>query len=940
MAKECICGWSSTDSCCEVMRRPTFCNNTIAAEAQVPPRPSEKEEGRLSRVKRMLTTSLLMGRHPPVTKTFAVHLDELPITGDGIPRIVVRMALFIETYGFQVEGLFRLSGGNPRLVERLKCSIDRTGDADFEGCGDVTSVASLLKIWLRDLPEPVVPAAVTAELVTLLNKYGGELDWCEGAREVLDNLPARNGRLLQYILQLLHHYNLRHADKGYQQSLAAVFSPLLLCGEFHGIATPDTTHLMAKLIAHYGHIYSDRLLDHTPSMSDSSEVQALSLKTPLMLLNDTGRTKQRKRKDRHGNDAQSLDRKFVRSNSEERPYMEEKKVGGKESIRRVSSHEDFSRSRHSNYQNSCIMELIAESVGTTEGLNVNQPLHEHNSSHISIRNGNGNKLRNNNNNNNSNNNNNNNNNNSVDNKQISCNKQELTRLIDNEVLDIPPVCAVGYASDLFDENEHERRRHSERFAPQRGHRNVVRRRKSLSKSRRIIFSDDQDGGGSSSKENEEEQNVDNFKLQAPLSDDESSLPDTPGSLSRSSSSTSCHSFLQLHSQERDRSPSPTATPMATTPPLDLATLHQQVDATEPLTSWSIGHRQPQLEDKLSSPRNSIVMSRRVFSSSSDEPLSHYESQVIELSKQIHSLKRKLKRYEEGFEREFGYRPSHADKIANPDTKKMCTLLNKLRKDLKQFKEDGGNSTISRVVFAANDQSGSSVPSESSVTGSLTEEIIHDIETRLTEKRVAGGRPEKLEDMTREQLLQEKVAVQKGLLHLEGTYGRPTSKEERDIVRPLYDRYRTLKRLLARNALSKLKDSVSELGTILEHETMDFTSASPPPPAASPSPSLTTCIASASPVRVDSPPPLRPNTPDLWENLHALPMSELVVQQKATREEKKRLRRSLREFEEECQNRTGRKLLREDRLPMEQTYIQYKHAKAKLRLLEALLTKKK
>lgn len=89
-------------------------------------------------------------------------------------------------------------------------------------------------------------------------EYGGELDWCEGAREILDNLPKRNGRLLQYILQLLHHYNVRHADKGYLQSLAAVFSPLLLCGEFHGIATPDTTLLMAKLIAHYGHIYGDR----------------------------------------------------------------------------------------------------------------------------------------------------------------------------------------------------------------------------------------------------------------------------------------------------------------------------------------------------------------------------------------------------------------------------------------------------------------------------------------------------------------------------------------------------------------------------------------------------------------------------------------------------------------------------------------------------------
>jgi hypothetical protein len=46
-------------------------------------------------------------------------------------------------------------------------------------------------------------------------------------------------------------------------------------------------------------------------------------------------------------------------------------------------------------------------------------------------------------------------------------------------------------------------------------------------------------------------------------------------------------------QERNRSPSPSPSPC--TPPLDLATLHQQVDCNEPLTSlgnWSFAHRQP------------------------------------------------------------------------------------------------------------------------------------------------------------------------------------------------------------------------------------------------------------------------------------------------------------------------------------------------------------
>ena len=47
-----------------------------------------------------------------------------------------------------------------------------------------------------------------------------------------------------------------------------------------------------------------------------------------------------------------------------------------------------------------------------------------------------------------------------------------------------------------------------------------------------------------------------------------------------------------------------------------------------------------------------------------------------------SLKRMLKKYEDGFEKEFGFKPSHADKMANPDTKKMCAMLGKLRKQLK------------------------------------------------------------------------------------------------------------------------------------------------------------------------------------------------------------------------------------------------------------------
>jgi hypothetical protein len=50
---------------------------------------------------------------------------------------------------------------------------------------------------------------------------------------------------------------------------------------------------------------------------------------------------------------------------------------------------------------------------------------------------------------------------------------------------------------------------------------------------------------------------------------------------------------------------------------------------------------------------------------------------------ICSLKKKLKHYEEEFEREYGYRPSHADKMGNRDIKKIYTEINKLRKEVKR-----------------------------------------------------------------------------------------------------------------------------------------------------------------------------------------------------------------------------------------------------------------
>lgn len=357
-----------------------------------------------------------------------------------------------------------------------------------------------------------------------------------------------------------------------------------------------------------------------------------------------------------------------------------------------------------------------------------------------------------------------------------------------------------------------------------------------------------------------------------------------------------------------------------------------------------------------SPRNSLVVPRR-FYTETDSPQNipnPTELGLKTLTKHINGLKKKIKKYEDEFEDNFGYRPSHSDKMSNRDIKRLCTELNKLRKEHKLLKEDpisalrataNRNNSFDNTIGAINNNN----PEKPRAL--LMEETVKDVERRLCEKRIKYNRSDNMEEMTHEQLLDEKTAVQKALLHIEGAFGRPVSKEDRTVVRPLYDRYRTLKKLLIRAGPNKNKDSISELATILEHEAMDFASSSLPGHgidgdrrASEPDMShrgILDCIDGPDqfPTDSDSQHSSSEGSRGAGENLHALPQEELIVQQKIIREEKKRLRRALKELEAQFEARAGRKMQREDRGPHITTvYETYKQTKAKLRLIDVLLSK--
>ncbi|XP_046645703.1 protein FAM13A-like isoform X2 [Daphnia pulicaria] len=393
--------------------------------------------------------------------------------------------------------------------------------------------------------------------------------------------------------------------------------------------------------------------------------------------------------------------------------------------------------------------------------------------------------------------------------------------------------------------------------------------------------------------------------------------------------------------------------------------------------------------------NNFKSPNRNLAGSDEHPATLRARQLVQ---QIHSLKQKVKLYEDAFEQRYGYRPSHHQKMDDRNTKRVLTELARTRKELKQLKEryhlvepveisetrDPAGTTTTATFFTTKERP-SAPPC---ATTPSVEETVLEVQEHLTSNRQLAGRLEAIDKLTAKQVLDEKLAVQRALLYVESLHGRPASYRHKDLLRPLYDRYRILKRMVVRSGLSRSKEEVCDLAPILEYETLELYETRPGGlghrHSAPATPSLEsmeetdprTAAASTSRQRHLGMTPMTPitgvelrkenglaswNSDDpmllMWkrqkislnidENLHALPLNQLMDQLRHVREEKRRLRRTIRDLEadmlrQQCPAppRYSSSAGNDEDVDghLEPVYAQYRHARAKLRLLEALVAK--
>uniref|UniRef100_A0A8C0QXH2 Family with sequence similarity 13 member B n=1 Tax=Canis lupus dingo TaxID=286419 RepID=A0A8C0QXH2_CANLU len=336
---------------------------------------------------------------------------------------------------------------------------------------------------------------------------------------------------------------------------------------------------------------------------------------------------------------------------------------------------------------------------------------------------------------------------------------------------------------------------------------------------------------------------------------------------------------------------------------------------------------------------------------------------------VKKFQKKIRQFEEQFERERNSKPSYSDIAANPKVLKWMTELTKLRKQIKDAKHKSSDgefvpqtrprsNTLPKSFGSSldhedeeNEDESRVIPKEKKPSKEATLELIL---KRLKEKRVERCLPEDIKKMTKDHLIEEKTSLQKSLLYYESQHGRPVTREERHIVKPLYERYRLVKQMLTRASITPVLGSPSTkrrgqmLQPIIEGETAHFFEEikEEEEDGVTLSSELTDILKTA----VQAQSSLENSESDVEENpeklaldlrlssTRAASMPELLEQLWKARAEKKKLRKTLREFEEAFYQQNGRNAQKEDRVPVLEEYREYKKIKAKLRLLEVLISK--
>ncbi|RFU72015.1 rho gap domain-containing [Trichoderma arundinaceum] len=177
------------------------------------------------------------GYHGPVRHVFGAPLAEAvrynsPVDVDvPLPSVVYRCIQYLESQNaiFE-EGIFRLSGSNV-VIKGLRERFNNEGDINLvtdEQYYDIHAVASLLKLYLRELPTSILTRDLHLEFMSITTEITDKSEKMAALNELSQRLPQANATLLKYLIAfLIRIINNSDINKMTVRNVGIVFSPTL-----------------------------------------------------------------------------------------------------------------------------------------------------------------------------------------------------------------------------------------------------------------------------------------------------------------------------------------------------------------------------------------------------------------------------------------------------------------------------------------------------------------------------------------------------------------------------------------------------------------------------------------------------------------------------------------------------------------------------------------
>lgn len=192
------------------------------------------------------------------TVVFGQPLDTIIARqGAVVPTLVQAAVDWLAENGLQEPGVFRISVAAPELAQ-LKNWCNSTDNPDFSTVSDPHLVASILKTYFRELPEPILTYALYQRLVDT-NNIADLNEHILAISSALDLLPDSNYQTIRLLFWLLNCVII-YSDKNMMNAgnLATCWAPNLMAPETINPSNFDPFEPRAVIefmIQHYNDIF-------------------------------------------------------------------------------------------------------------------------------------------------------------------------------------------------------------------------------------------------------------------------------------------------------------------------------------------------------------------------------------------------------------------------------------------------------------------------------------------------------------------------------------------------------------------------------------------------------------------------------------------------------------------------------------------------------------